>query len=200
MTARHLMRVIAIAMGCGAIGSASNALAAAPPARRFVLEARIGGGGSRLFPDASAIQGGEAMGYGAAVRALSWLRIGYEHNGVLREGGPPDVSGGHTDQFLVDQLVVASVLPLGAKQGIGGPRLRVGVGWASLKTQYTLDDQRTNERHRGVAYTAGVGYTLPVGAQFSIGLDVGLTRHDYDDGPVERADLIASTFLIQIHP
>jgi hypothetical protein len=173
----------------------------APVFRNTLFEAGIGGGVSRTRPVGSDLgsEEGVAMRFGAAKRVTSWVAVGVEVNGIVREWPAPDaLDERHLDTFLVNNVLTVRAE---RRAGPGLFHARGGVGLATAHVQSTLGlDHNYTRDDSGWGYLVGTGYALRRGEHAAIGLDLSWNRLDVEstDGP--SADFLASTFTIQWRP
>jgi hypothetical protein len=168
----------------------------------WLLEAAIGGGTSRLFPETSdaRTQNGEAMRVGLAKGLTTRFMIGLEMGGVLREGGPPDSTGMHSDTFLLNNaLTLRARLRL---PKIPGPVIaRAGAGYAMVKSEFTSDGEvQRDETDTGVGYMLAFGYAHPLGSTISLGFDLTASYLAVDGTDLDHATFLSATFVVQWHP
>jgi hypothetical protein len=190
--------------------------------RHVVAEAGIGGGRSHVTPGATydGSADGTAMRVGLGLSFFERVTLGWELGGVVREAEEPaNPNAPHTDVFLVNNLLTASVVPLGTlrerhdfyvKGGFGSalrklqvvPRLAGTLQQSDCVLNTTLDtdsdDRFCIREDEGSTWMFGGGYAYRLG-QASIGIDMARYWQDLDDFTASP-DFFTTTLTLRYHP
>jgi hypothetical protein len=174
-------------------------------ARNWLVEVGIGRGVAwfqpeRPNPEAS---GGPHGRIGLAKGLTDRLQLGFETGGVAREGGPPDATGAHRDDFLVTRAFTLRVRPFRGRLGPGNLDLRAGGGRAFAKRELTRNGVAFEEvSDSGTSVVAGLAYVIPASSALSLGVDAAWNQLFFgqDKTVVDRGRFLSVAFVLHLHP
>jgi hypothetical protein len=148
-----------------------------PLLRDWTIEFGLGRGRTWLSPEwlgQSASNGpGGQIGLDRGIRR-KWS-FSFSRAGVGREEGPPDENGEHRDTFVVSNIFGPTYWLQGRRNRPGSPFVRLGVGWATAKREFTVDGEPIDTRaltDTGIAFTLEGGYMFNLGYDLSVGTSV----------------------------
>jgi len=170
--------------------------------RDWVFDVGLGSGVSRVEPEPPEARtvNGIAMRVGLAKGVSGPFMIGLETDAVLREGGPPDTTGAHSDRFLSTTALTLRLRPLGRSKA-GTAYLRAGVGYSSVQRDITRAAQVVDRASdTGFGLLLGADYVLRLGQGLSVGLGVTWSGLFVSGDVADKATFLSTTFLVNWHP
>lgn len=171
--------------------------------RDWILELGLGVGIARTFPEAlrDRTSNGPSGRFALAKGLTDHLTLGVEGVGVAREGGPPDATGTHRDTFLVTKAVALGVRPFGRSKRPGTLHLRIGLGQAKAKEEFTRNAVAALEKSEtGLGILAGAQYAFRLGGNLSLGLDTTWCSASIGKTLLDRARFSSTTLVVQWLP